>query len=185
MEEIWKDIDGFDGMYQVSTLGRVKSFKHKEIRYLKFQSIKNYKRVHIRHNGRNHYLFVHRLVAMAFIPNPDNKPVINHLDENPSNNNVANLEWATQKENINWGISLSKRAYSQRKTHNPKAVYQFDKSLNLINVFYSCHEAARQTGFCRSGIGHSCNQDNKFKTYKGFIWRYEEDVRNRTSTISK
>ena len=179
MEEVWKDIDGFNGDYQVSNLGRVRSFNRKTVRYLKPQLIQGYERVHLDWKQNRHYLFVHRLVALAFIPNPENKPVVNHLDENPRNNNVTNLEWATQKENINWGTSLKKRAFSQRETHNPKAVYQFDRSLNLINVFPSRNEAARQTGFQRSGIGHACHQKYKFEHYKGFIWRYEEDVRNR------
>ncbi len=177
MDEIWKDIDGFNGDYQVSTQGRIRSFKRKKIMYLKPQLVNGYERVHLNCDNKKHYLFVHRIVATAFIPNPKNKPEVNHLDENPRNNNVTNLDWVTSKENKQWGTSLQRRSLSQRKTHNPKAVYQFDKSLNLINVFPSRNEAARSLGFDKGGIGHACHQDYKFTTYKGFIWRYEEDAR--------
>lgn len=183
MEEIWKDIEGYDGYYQVSNLGRVISYKHKNAKMLKPKiNKKGYARVHIRHGKSNRYIFIHRLVAMAFIPNHDNKPEVNHLDENPGNNCAENLEWVTQKENINWGTSLTRRSLSQRRTHNPKAVYQFDLNWKLIAIFPSRNEASRATGFDRGGIGHACHQDYKYKTYKGFIWRYEEDVRNRTVT---
>ena len=186
MEELWKDIDGFVGKYQISNMGRVRSLHwNKEIILKGGISKFGYRRVVLTNNNYRKYYAIHRLVALAFIPNPENKPEVNHKDENKLNNRVDNLEWVTCKENIQWGTSLEKRAFSQRKTQATKAVYQFDKSLNLINVFPSRNEAARVLGIQKSGIGHACNHSKGFPTYKGYIWRYEEDVRNREIATQK
>lgn len=119
MEEIWKDIKGFNGIYQVSNLGRVKSID----RWIEYKSkngnlsrklIKGkiftdcfdkggYRSVTFSYNSKNYYFSVHRLVAQTFIPNPDNLPQVNHKDENPSNNCVDTLEWCTAKYNNNYG----------------------------------------------------------------------------------
>ena len=106
-EEIWKDIKGYEGLYQVSNLGRVKSLKRKyKKRYIdkeiikKFSKIpKGYLRTGLSKNGIVKYYFVHRLVAEAFIPNYDNLPCVNHKDCNTANNMADNLEWVTYKEN--------------------------------------------------------------------------------------
>lgn len=112
MEE-WKIIKGYDGKYQVSNYGRVKSLwrnrpigrgtglkKIYEEKILNLQNNNGYKFVTLMDNGKRNRCYVHRLVAETFLPNPNNKPVVNHIDYNPSNNNVENLEWCTQKENI-------------------------------------------------------------------------------------
>lgn len=185
MNEVWRDVVGYEGLYQVSNLGRVKSnggiwkvgntggFRKERI--LKSFLSSGYRRVAL--TGKDNkltYIGVHRLVAMAFIPNPENKPQVNHKDENKENNIVSNLEWCTCKENINWGTSLAKRAFHQRETQSgKKTVYQYDKEYNLIAEYISCHEAARQLGFDKTGIQHCCNGD--FPTYKGYIWRYEKE----------
>ncbi len=95
---IWKDIIGYEGLYQVSNTGLVKSLKGRRERILKFSSPRGYKCVKLYKDGKVNYL-VHRLVAKAFIPNPDNKPDVNHLDGVRSNNNAENLEWCTSSEN--------------------------------------------------------------------------------------
>lgn len=105
MEELWVDIDGFEGLYQVSNLGNVKSLdryvasksnirQHKSERQLKLNGGK-YTQVILCKDGKTYGRLVHRLVATAFIPNPNNYPCINHKDENPKNNCVDNLEWCT------------------------------------------------------------------------------------------
>lgn len=111
MQEIWKDIKNYEGIYQVSNLGRVRSLTRKVKTFNGFRTTKgqllkplktnrNYFRVDLKQNQQNKYVFIHRLVAETFIPNPNNYPVINHIDGNTSNNAVSNLEWCTQSHNI-------------------------------------------------------------------------------------
>lgn len=111
MKEIWKNIDGYEEIYQVSNLGRVKRLKKKNIdvrakSYIDEHILKNrknnygYLEVILHTNGKGHPKKVHRLVAETFIPNPDNKPQVNHKDYNTTNNHVNNLEWVTHSENI-------------------------------------------------------------------------------------
>lgn len=98
--EIWKNIDGYNGEYQVSNYGNIKSYKYSEPRILRFNYDKqNYKLVHLCKNGKRVCEKVHRLVALAFIPNIDNKPYVNHIDGNKGNNFYENLEWCTPSEN--------------------------------------------------------------------------------------
>ena len=108
-EEIWKPIEGFEN-YMVSSLGRVKSMNYNHtgkegiisIKY-NFKHRQNYPCVRLCKNGKVTYLKIHRLVGKAFIPNPDNLPMINHIDEDRTNNSVSNLEWCDNKYNCNWG----------------------------------------------------------------------------------
>ncbi len=101
-EEIWKDVVGYEGLYKVSNKGRLYSIKRK--RKMNPTISKNgYKRVKLYINGKFKTVFVHRIVAKAFLNNPENYPVVNHLDENKLNNNVENLQWCTQKQNVNHG----------------------------------------------------------------------------------
>lgn len=114
MEEIWKDIDGYEGFYQVSNLGRVRSLDRlvtgcgrKGLQKAKGQIMKLQARkaghldVLLKKNGVEERCWVHRLVANAFIPNPTSLPIVNHIDSNPKNNEISNLEWCTQKHNVN------------------------------------------------------------------------------------
>ena len=118
MTEIWKDIKGYEGLYQVSNMGRVKSFNYKNTGKEGIlngsKNKRGYKIVHLCKNGKaNHYL-VHRLVAIVFIPNPNNYPEVNHIDENKTNNYVDNLEWCDGKYNLNYG-TRNKRISKNRK----------------------------------------------------------------------
>lgn len=99
-QEIWKDIKGFEGQYQISTFGNVRSVYKKSTKILVvFKTEKGYLRAKLHSKNKKHYVKVHRLVAQAFIPNPDNKPQINHKDGNKLNNHIDNLEWVTDLEN--------------------------------------------------------------------------------------
>ena len=109
MKEIWKDVKGYEGMYCVSNFGRVKSFKRKKAMILKpFYNMDGYLNVELRDSKSRKTISVHRLVAIAFVPNPLNKPQVNHIDEVKTNNNISNLEWVTQKENMNHGTRIER-----------------------------------------------------------------------------
>lgn len=120
MEEVWKDISGYEGLYQISNFGRVKSLPRKyKKRYIKNENIKSpsklpkgYLRIGLCKEGKIKYYAIHRLVAESFIPNKDNKPCVNHKDCNPSNNKVDNLEWCTYLENNNYKNHHLKRNVS-------------------------------------------------------------------------
>lgn len=193
MNEEWRDIKGYEGLYQVSNLGRVKSLRYKRGKQEKvldgWITKERYRMVSFyKDNKRKDYL-VHRLVAEAFIPNPDNKPFIDHIDTNRTNNKIDNLRWATQKENCNNDISKkkyidsSKRLYISGKSNkiigakgkdNPrsKKIIQLTLNNEPIKIWDSVREVGRH-GFLSSCVGHCCR--GKRKTHKGFKWMYLSD----------
>ena len=169
--EIWKDIKDYEGLYQISNYGRVKSFPRKGTE-LKEKIIKvrqnNYGYLVVglcKNNFRKYYL-IHRLVAKAFIPNPDNLPCVNHKDENPKNAKATNLEWCTHKYNINYG-TVQKR----RSAQSQKVINQFDLNGNLIKRWNSILEA--KTALNLKSISACCRR--KQKTAGGYIWKYADD----------
>ena len=166
-KEIWKDIKGYEGLYQVSSLGNVKSF-HRDNEKLLSQrmQVKGYLTVILRKNGEQKNKLVHRLVAEAFISNPLNKPQINHKDGNKKNNFVENLEWNTCAENIHHAMKMG-----LSKDRN-RAVYQYSIDGNLINEYRSIKEAEIKTGVNHSHISKCCLFKKGYKTVGGFIWRY-------------
>lgn len=126
MNEIWKDIEGYEGLYQVSNLGRVRSVDRIGGRGRRFNGrilkpkVKTggYLLVNFSKEGKRKMFSVHRLVAQAFIPNPEGLPQINHKDENPSNNRVENLEWCDGKYNCNYGIRNERRVQTMIRNGN-------------------------------------------------------------------
>lgn len=180
MEEIWKDIYGFEGLYQISNLGRVKSLKNyggvKE-RLIKPKKTKGgYLCVSLWKDLKRYCKLIHRLVAQAFIPNEDLfKTIVNHIDENKENNTVENLEWCTQEYNNNYGTHQERCAIA-RLNHPDmsKQVEQYSlDGKTLIKTFPSTIEIQRQLGFAQSNISSCCN--GKYKTAYGFIWKYKND----------
>ena len=180
MEEIWKDIEGYEGIYQVSNLGRVKSLERVIVRgngatlpvpkrILKSAKNKDgYQLVNLWKEGNRKRMYVHRLVAQAFLPNPDDLPQVNHKDENPSNNHVDNLEFCTADYNTNYGTRNERIAEKQSK---PVLQYTLDGS--FVREWLSTMEA-RRNGY---NIGNICNCCNgKLNRYKGYIWKYKEDT---------
>lgn len=122
MEEIWRDIKDYEGMYQVSNLGRVKCLdridsagRKRYGRILKLWNSRGYLQVGLSINSKGKKFSVHRLVAQAFIKNPNNKLEVNHKDEDKTNNRVDNLEWVTSKENSNWGTGIERSAKNRSK----------------------------------------------------------------------
>lgn len=173
-DEIWKPIVGYEGRYEVSNKGRVRSLNFRNtgkfgIRRL-FQDSNGYPILAL-YDGKSHKRErVHRLVARAFIPNPNNYPEINHKDENKSNNHVDNLEWCTSKYNTNYGTSIERRA---RKWSKP--VIQYSLKMEKLNEFDSLTEALKFVGGKSiSSITNSCQGLQK-KAY-GYIWKFKEDV---------
>lgn len=194
MIEVWKDVVGYEGLYQVSNLGNVKSLKRiksnnqptKE-KVMKKYIGKGYYRVALYLDGKMKNKSVSRLVAQAFIPNPENKPCINHINGIKNNNQLYNLEWCTILEN-------SQHAYNTGLTtktplnfvHTSKEVAQLDKDGNIIKVYPSSKEASRVTGInhssintCARGIRVDKRRINKtinVNTAGGYKWKYTEDL---------
>lgn len=172
MSEIWKDVAGYEGLYQVSDQGRVRSLWFGEVRILKLRDKGNgYLCVRLYRNGTMKDNYVHRLVAKAFIPNPSNFPVINHKDEDKTNNAVDNLEWCTVEYNQNYGTCRTRIVAKLLNGPCAKAVLQYDKSGNLIREWPSTKEVQRQTGFGQNHISRCCL--GKYKSAYGYIWRFK------------
>lgn len=172
MVEEWRDIIGYEGKYQVSNCGRVKTLNYnntgrERIKQLETNT-KGYKKIDLYKNGEREPFLVHRLVAIAFIPNPNNFPIVNHKDENPSNNCVDNLEWCDVKYNINYGTSQERRSKSITGGKNPKS-----KSIICIDtneIFTSIIEASRKYNIDQSSITKCCK--GKRKIAGGYKWAY-------------
>lgn len=160
MKEVYKDIPGYEGLYQVSNLGNVKSlnYRRKGQEELLSPGITQwgYLIVSLSKNGEIKQFSIHRLVAKTFLPNPLNLPEVNHKDHNEQNNCVDNLEWCTSR-------------YNQEYSH-AKQVEQYDLNGNLINVWKSVREIERQLGFSASHISNCCL--GRYKQAYGYVWRY-------------
>ena len=171
-KEIWKDIDGYEGLYKVSNLGRVKSLNYKRTKkekILKPNITKvNYQQVHLCKNKQIKILYIHRLVAEMFIPNPNNFPIINHKDENPMNNIYSNLEWCDKKYNNNYGKCKDKHAKTVSKPIN-----QYDLQDNFIKQWNSMKEASETLKLSRGNICLCC-EGIRNKT-GGYRWRYLDE----------
>ena len=161
MKEIWKDKKDYEGHYQVSNWGRIKSIKFGKERILKQNIRCGYYYVNLYKNNIKKQYPVHRLVAEAFIDNPDNLFQVNHKDENKTNNNVDNLEWCTNEYNINYGT---------RTERCSKPVLQYTLDGEFVREWPSTMECGRN-GFNQGNIWMCCQ--GKLKKYKGFIWRYK------------
>lgn len=205
--EVWKDVVGYEGLYQVSNYGRLKSLTRRcRIPSNKFISvpcerilvsdiINGYCKIHICKNGKAHKTSIHRIEMLAFTPNPNNKPCVDHIDGNRGNNCLYNLRWSTVKENMNNVVTTSK--ISKNRTGRPmpqetknkiartntgktmgskngksKPVIQLSLNGDIIKVWTCAREAERTKGFDRSCISKCCL--NKAKQYKGYMWRFLE-----------
>jgi len=186
MPIFWRHISGYEGLYSVSSSGQIYSHLRKKL--LKLSPVSTgYHSVELYKNGFGKRLLVHRLVALAFIANPQNKPQINHVDENKTNNNICNLEWVTAKENMNHGeaaktrhskIDYSKEVFKINAKINgkkvAKPVVQLCNSGNVVKVFESAAEAKRVLGINASHISETCT--GKRKSAGGFDWKFKKGV---------
>ena len=176
MVEEWKDIKDYEGLYQVSNWGRVKSLNYRKTGKSKLMKLmknkKGYLTVVFHKNGEYKRYLVHRLVAEHFIPNPDNLPFINHKDEDKKNNKVGNLEWCNNEYNSNYGTRNHRISSTNTNGKLSKTVLQFSKSGDLIREWVSMAECTRN-GFQQSAVWLCCN--GKKPQYKGYKWCYAEE----------
>lgn len=179
-DEIWKDIAGYEGFYKVSNHGNVKSCERivnhglgEAYRTIKSRIIKpcsdnhGYHLVSLSKNGKVRKHKVHRLVAGAFLPNPENKPTVNHINETKIDNHVSNLEWATYKENNNHGGHNERVS---KTLSNP--IEQLDKNGNKISCFQSVRDASLATGINIMNIKSCLSHKNRVFA-GGYKWRYK------------
>lgn len=198
-KEIWEDVVGYEGYYQVSNLARVKSLARKlksngnlkyvgdlaslDKTYIKPEKILSqnkskdgYLRCIFSKNGKPKMQSVHRLVAQAFIHNPNNMPVVNHIDEDKTNNLPSNLEWVSVAYNNVYGTRIQRvknsEGFKRNSEKNRKPLSQYDLNGNLIASFNSLKEAAESNNsYKKSGISNCLVGRNK--TYKGYKWEYK------------
>lgn len=191
MEEIWKDIPGYEGLYQVSNLGRVKSLPRHEIseyfpngRFRKgallkpFKGGANYLMVAL---GRKNKKYIHRLVAIAFIPNPENKEEVDHIDCDTLNNEASNLKWVTRKENLNNPITKKRNSrarkgwYQPMGNNNPRSrpILQYSLDGVFIKEWANQYEIKRELRYGSANVYLCCSGKNK--TSYGYIWKFKEE----------
>lgn len=174
--EVWKDIPGYEGLYQASNLGNIKNIGRKFLDSLGREYIvkevlckpsidtSGYNQIVLSKNKKRKSYKVHRLVAITFIPNPNNLPQVNHKDENKLNNNIENLEWCTHKYNCQYGT----RSY-RCTLHSNHKVKQLLKG-KVIKEYNSLKEASLKTNIKYQGISKCCRQQQR--TAGGYEWKY-------------
>lgn len=192
--EVWKSIAGYEGLYDVSNMGRIRSVDRvrrsasdgSELGHLKgkvmkpFYSNKGYLLIELFKDGIGKTFSVHRLVALAFVPNPDGKPCVNHLDETHDNNCADNLEWCTQKENMNYGTApqrISKKMKErwergEMKKRPKRQVAKYSLDGKLLEVYPSYLEATRACGSTSDGTTIINCIRGRNNTAYGYKWGY-------------
>lgn len=175
MKEVWKPVKGYEGLYEVSSIGRVRSVKRNLVMHPQPRK-HGYLGIQLHGRGGNAKGFrtmsVHRLVAEAFIPNPNDLPEVNHIDEDKTNNRVENLQWVSHIDNTNYGTAQNRRAEKLRNGSKSVAICQYTKDGKFIAEYPSLAEVERQTGYAKANICR-CAQGSKQYTHAyGYVWKY-------------
>lgn len=202
--EIWKDVKGYEGYYQVSNMGRVKSMRVlktpkngvlcRKDSFLSTKAThdKQYVTVALCRDGEKKQIQVHRLVAEAFIPNPKNLPCVNHKDENPSNNCADNLEWCTHEYNLQYSMERNKpyKTKRERPKNELLPLCAYTLSGEFVGRFDSVWDAIEKLGIesktprgARNNIRMCCR--GRVKSACGYKWRYDEGVKYKPLEPSK
>lgn len=184
--EEWRDIEGYEGLYQVSDWGRVRSLNyHRQgvTKIMKPQLRCGYYRIQLKKDKVSSNKSIHKLVAKAFIPNIENKPIIDHIDGNSKNNVAWNLRWCTQLENNNFEIHINNLSKGQKgRKHSSDSIEKKRKSLyknidqissidgEIIASYNGAKNAAKSTNTNYQTLSNCCN--GRCKTANGFIWKY-------------
>lgn len=186
--EVWKDIPNYEGLYQVSNLGRIKSITHFVENKTTYGGIytvrgkiinpkvdKGYYRCSLTKNKEKKMVAVHRMVAMAFIPNPENKPFINHINGNTKDNRMENLEWCTQKYNIQQSFKNGQQKPTWKgktgaKCPNSKKVNQYDLEGKFIKQWDCIRDVERELNIFAINISKCCR--GIYKTAGNYKWSY-------------
>lgn len=193
--EIWRDIKGFENLYQISNYGRVKSlpkihncygyktYLTKEKILRGYPNSKGYLRVFLKKDKKEYKHFIHRLVAENFLENPDLKKEVNHIDHNILNNNINNLEWVSHQENMEWAWKCGRLNHIlevpkeiKRNTikiaveKKKRKVCMLDKKGNIIKIYNSMIDACKENGLDSGGLTRCCQ--GKQQTCKGKYWKY-------------
>lgn len=195
-DEIWKDVEGYDRRYQISSFGRVREIKKDgTIKNLKTSMFgTGYVHLNLILDGKQKSIQVHRLVAKAFIPNPNNYPCVNHKDENKSNNHAYNLEWCTHSYNINYGTRIERYFKTCKENHSLEkarktniergrlcaeiAVVALDDNGNVVGEYKSAVEAGKVVGTWKENIRGTIRKNRRLGAkYKcaGFLWMDKSD----------
>lgn len=193
-EEVWKDIDGYEGLYQVSSYGRVRSLHRKgtDGRIISpSYSSSGYLQIHLCKNGIQKTYQIHRIVAAHFLENENNLPEVNHKDEVKTNNRAENLEYCTRIYNVRYGTAIQRMAeahnykesakksamhhdYKEVARKQSKPVLQLDKNGTLIKRWDSLRQVSRVLGYSCGNISSACN--GKIKSVYGCKWQFEETL---------
>lgn len=177
----WSDITGYEGLYEVSTDGRVRTIQHvtnghtfpsRDLTVSVYKS-QRYARVRLYKDGKSKDILVHRIVAETFIPNPDNKPQVNHINGNKFDNSVGNLEWCTASENQKHAFKTGLKDIEDTIKKTRKKVLQLDMSGNTIREWRSMSDAARELGLQVSNISHCCK--GRIGSTGGYKWQLVSD----------
>lgn len=182
MKEIWKDIEGYENLYKISNFGNIISkrywllnkYIYKERKIKPTIANNGYIRVSLTKDKKVKYVNIHRLVAQAFIPNPDNLPCVNHIDGNKENNRVDNLEWCTHSYNNKEAYRIGlRKAYRGKDNCRSRAILQYDLSGNFIKEWDSLSQITKKLGYDYTCVLRCCK--GKYKKSYGCIWKYKED----------